>query len=212
MKKIITLLCLFMCVLCCNAQISYEDKIILSKIKANGRSFHMREDNPDGTYTVTTYMLCYSCKGTNTCSACHGLGGKMMYTGYMPCFHCSGNGRCKTCYHHGYITDIVTWDPKTNVGWKFDLATARKVYITTEPVYHNSGSSSSGSSSSDIDTRTQEQKTLYRPCVSCGGGGNCKYCSNGYRIGTGTRCSTCNGTGICSMCNGAGKKVYKTIK
>lgn len=160
---------------------------------------NLEREESDGIVYHEQRNKCWSCGGHNNCSVCGGLGtkrvGSYRESYRINCVVCGGSGKCNKC-NGGYIT--MTY----------------KYYLNKDkaPAYVPTPSSDSSSESYDNTTRNQELNTLYRPCVSCGGGGTCKYCLNGYRTTTGARCSTCNGSGICNMCNGAGKKVYKTLK
>ena len=182
---------------------SFEDRAMLRELQEHNGVYVKKSSNNDGTEVVTTYRLCYSCKGENRCSACGGLGGGMRYGRYMSCFHCKGNGRCATCYQHGYTSHTIVWNPQTKTGWYIDQYTGQKHYVTTLP---------KESYDADDNNTDVEKRTLYRNCVSCGGSGSCKYCNKGYYVPSGLPCKVCKKTGICNICNGAGKRIERVLK
>ena len=69
--------------------------------------------HPDGSSTIKTTMLCYSCRGSKKCNICGGSGNAYaMIGGYMACPSCLASpGACATCKGNGQIVNTNTWTP-----------------------------------------------------------------------------------------------------
>ena len=73
------------------------------RVHYNDGSYADVIENADGTTTHVHHQICFICKGTKSCTICHGLGG--LVVGYINrhwriCTSCGGYGKCKYC--NGY--------------------------------------------------------------------------------------------------------------